>query len=144
VINVFVRQIVGWQVSATARMDFALDALEQVPCECCPAGENALIHQSELHVYLLEQLNEDGIEPSVVPSATPRTMRPHGHMSQAKEALKFLERFRSNSDVGCKKFADYNTAQICIKAIADRLSNAIGMKVIFSRTIVYASPTSEG
>jgi len=68
VIDAFARRIVGWRVSATARADFVLDALEQALHERCP--DSGLIHHSDRGVQYLsmrytERLIEAGIQPSV-------------------------------------------------------------------------------
>src|ERR1700730_15487738 len=70
VIDVFARRIVGWRVSAPARTDFALDALEQALHERGPRPENGLIHHSDRGVQYVsirytDRLSEAGIEPSV-------------------------------------------------------------------------------
>jgi putative transposase len=47
VVDVFARRIVGWRVSASARTDFvleALEALEQALYARCPRGSAGLIH----------------------------------------------------------------------------------------------------
>jgi transposase InsO family protein len=67
VVDVFARRIVGWRVSASARTDFVLDALEQALYARRPAG---LIHHSDrgaqyLSIRYTERLAEAGIEPSV-------------------------------------------------------------------------------
>jgi putative transposase len=69
VIDVFARRIVGWKVSASARTDFVLDALEQALHARRPA-EGGLIHHSDRGVQYVsirytERLAEAGIEPSV-------------------------------------------------------------------------------
>lgn len=68
VIDVFSRFIVGWKVSASARTDFVLDALEQALYARKPAGD--LIHHSDRGVQYVsirytERLAEAGIEASV-------------------------------------------------------------------------------
>jgi transposase InsO family protein len=68
VIDVFSRYIVGWKVSASARTDFVLDALEQALYAREPVGE--LIHHSDRGVQYVsirytERLAEAGIEASV-------------------------------------------------------------------------------
>ncbi|WP_442497352.1 IS3 family transposase [Methylobacter sp. sgz302048] len=68
VIDVFSRFIVGWKVSASARTDFVLDALEQAVYARRPAG--GLIHHSDRGVQYVsirytERLAEAGIEASV-------------------------------------------------------------------------------
>lgn len=68
VIDVFSRYIVGWKVSATARTDFVLDALEQALYARQPKGN--LIHHSDRGVQYVsirytERLAEAGIEASV-------------------------------------------------------------------------------
>lgn len=70
VIDVFARRIVGWKVSASARTDFVLDALEQAPHARRRDGDGALIHHSDRGVQYVsirytERLAEAGIEPSV-------------------------------------------------------------------------------
>ncbi len=70
VIDVFVRRIVGWRASSTARTDFVLDALEQALHERRPGEADALIHHSDRGVQYVsmrytERLIEAGIEPSV-------------------------------------------------------------------------------
>jgi putative transposase len=70
VIDVFARRIVGWRVSASARTDFVLDALEQALYERQPARQDGLIHHSDRGVQYVsirytERLVEAGIEPSV-------------------------------------------------------------------------------
>jgi putative transposase len=69
VIDVFARRIVGWKVSASARTDFVLDALEQALHARQPV-EGRLIHHSDRGVQYVsirytERLAEAGIEPSV-------------------------------------------------------------------------------
>ncbi|GAA0490340.1 IS3 family transposase [Pigmentiphaga daeguensis] len=69
VIDVFARRIVGWKVSASARTDFVLDALEQALHARRPT-EGGLIHHSDRGVQYVsirytERLAEAGIEPSV-------------------------------------------------------------------------------
>lgn len=69
VIDVYARRIVGWKVSASARTDFVLDALEQAVAARRPA-EGQLIHHSDrgaqyLSIRYTERLAEAGIEPSV-------------------------------------------------------------------------------
>jgi putative transposase len=68
VIDVFSRFIVGWKVSASARTDFVLDALEQALYARKPAG--GLIHHSDRGVQYVsirytERLADAGIEASV-------------------------------------------------------------------------------
>jgi len=68
VIDVFSRYIVGWKVSATARTEFVLDALEQALYARQPKG--SLIHHSDRGVQYVsirytERLAEAGIEASV-------------------------------------------------------------------------------
>jgi transposase InsO family protein len=68
VIDVFSRFIVGWKVSASARTDFVLDALEQAVYARKPTG--GLIHHSDRGVQYVsirytERLAEAGIEASV-------------------------------------------------------------------------------
>src|SRR5512144_1447923 len=70
IIDVFARRIVGWKVSASARTDFVLDALEQALYERPPVGPARLIHHSDRGVQYVsirytERLAEAGIEPSV-------------------------------------------------------------------------------
>jgi transposase InsO family protein len=69
VIDVFARRIVGWKVSASARTDFVLDALEQALHDRRPARQ-ALVHHSDRGVQYVsirytERLVQAGIEPSV-------------------------------------------------------------------------------
>jgi putative transposase len=69
VIDVFSRYIVGWKVSASARTDFVLDALEQAIYARRPA-QGSLIHHSDRGVQYVsirytERLAEAGIEASV-------------------------------------------------------------------------------
>lgn len=69
VIDVFARRIVGWRVSASARTDFVLDALEQALHARRPS-QGGLIHHSDRGVQYVsirytERLAEAGIEPSV-------------------------------------------------------------------------------
>jgi putative transposase len=69
VIDVYARRIVGWKVSASARTDFVLDALEQAVAARRPA-EGQLIHHSDrgaqyLSIRYSQRLAEAGIEPSV-------------------------------------------------------------------------------
>jgi putative transposase len=52
IIDVFARRIVGWRVSASARTDFVLDALEQAIYERKPEQQNGLIHHSDRGVQL--------------------------------------------------------------------------------------------
>jgi transposase InsO family protein len=68
VIDVFSRFIVGWKVSASARTDFVLDALEQALYARRPVG--SLIHHSDrgmqyVSIRYTERLAEAGIEASV-------------------------------------------------------------------------------
>jgi transposase InsO family protein len=68
VIDVFARRIVGWRVSASARTDFVLDALEQALH--ARRRTDTLIHHSDRGVQYVsirytERLAEAGIEPSV-------------------------------------------------------------------------------
>jgi putative transposase len=70
VIDVFARRIVGWKVSASARTDFVLDALEQALYARKPVGPARLVHHSDRGVQYVsirytERLAEAGIEPSV-------------------------------------------------------------------------------
>ncbi len=70
VIDVFVRRIVGWRVSSSARTDFVLDALEQALYARRPVGQSSLIHHSDRGVQYVsirytERLAEAGVEPSV-------------------------------------------------------------------------------
>ncbi len=69
IIDVFARRIVGWRVSATARTDFVLDALEQALHERRPT-QSSLVHHSDrgsqyLSIRYTDRLVEAGIEPSV-------------------------------------------------------------------------------
>lgn len=68
VIDVFSRFIVGWKVSASARTDFVLDALEQALYARRPTG--SLIHHSDRGVQYVsirytDRLADAGIEASV-------------------------------------------------------------------------------
>lgn len=68
-VDVYARRIVGWKVSASARTDFVLDALEQALYERRPT-QGGLIHHSDRGVQYVsirytERLAEAGIEPSV-------------------------------------------------------------------------------
>jgi transposase InsO family protein len=68
VIDVFSRFIVGWKVSASARTDFVLDALEQALYVRRPTG--SLIHHSDRGVQYVsirytDRLADAGIEASV-------------------------------------------------------------------------------
>jgi putative transposase len=68
VIDVFSRFIVGWKVSASARTDFVLDALEQALYARKPVG--GLIHHSDRGVQYVsirytDRLADAGIEASV-------------------------------------------------------------------------------
>jgi putative transposase len=70
VIDVFSRFIVGWKVSASARTDFVLDALEQALYARRPGRQGGLIHHSDRGVQYVsirysERLTEAGIEASV-------------------------------------------------------------------------------
>jgi putative transposase len=70
IIDVFARRIVGWRVSASARTDFVLDALEQALHERQPVQQDGLIHHSDRGVQYVsirytDRLVEAGIEPSV-------------------------------------------------------------------------------
>jgi transposase InsO family protein len=70
IIDVFARRIVGWRVSASARTDFVLDALEQALHERQPGGPDRLVHHSDRGVQYVsirytDRLFEAGIEPSV-------------------------------------------------------------------------------
>ncbi|WP_423915837.1 IS3 family transposase [Caballeronia sp.] len=70
IIDVFARRIVGWRVSASARTDFVLDALEQAVYERQPGAQEGLIHHSDRGVQYVsirytDRLAEAGIEPSV-------------------------------------------------------------------------------
>ena len=70
IIDVFVRRIVGWRVSSSARTDFVLDALEQALHERQPSRGDGLIHHSDRGVQYVsirytERLAQAGIEPSV-------------------------------------------------------------------------------
>lgn len=69
IIDVFARRIVGWKVSASARTDFVLDALEQALYARQPA-QGELVHHSDRGVQYVsirytERLSEAGVEPSV-------------------------------------------------------------------------------
>jgi putative transposase len=69
VIDVFARRIVGWQVSASLRTAFVLDALEQAISDRRPAL-NALVHHSDrgtqdLSMRYTDRLADAGIAPSV-------------------------------------------------------------------------------
>ncbi|MGJ0482900.1 MAG: IS3 family transposase [Methylomicrobium sp.] len=69
VIDVFSRYIVGWKVSASARTDFVLGALEQAIHARRPA-QGGLIHHSDrgvqyVSIHYTERLAEAGIEASV-------------------------------------------------------------------------------
>jgi putative transposase len=70
IVDVYARRIVGWKVSATARTDFVLDALEQALHARHRADDDRLIHHSDRGVQYVsirysERLAEAGIEPSV-------------------------------------------------------------------------------
>ena len=70
VVDVFSRFIVGWKVSASARTDFVLDALEQALYARRPVRHGGLIHHSHRGVQYVsirytERLAEAGIEASV-------------------------------------------------------------------------------
>ncbi len=70
VIDAFVRRIVGWRVSRSARADFVLDALEQALHDRRPVRQDGLVHHSDRGVQYVsirytERLAEAGIEPSV-------------------------------------------------------------------------------
>ena len=70
VIDVYARRIVGWKVSASARTDFVLDALEQALHARRRGDDERLIHHSDRGVQYVsirysERLAEAGIEPSV-------------------------------------------------------------------------------
>jgi len=70
VVDVYARRIVGWKVSASARTDFVLDALEQALHARRRADDARLIHHSDRGVQYVsirysERLAEAGIEPSV-------------------------------------------------------------------------------
>jgi putative transposase len=71
VIDVYARRIVGWKVSASARTDFVLDALEQaLHARRRASDSHRLIHHSDRGVQYVsirytERLAEAGIEPSV-------------------------------------------------------------------------------
>ena len=70
IIDVFARYIVGWRVSASARTDFVLDALEQALYARQPEQQDRLIHHSDRGVQYVsirytERLKDAGIEPSV-------------------------------------------------------------------------------
>ena len=69
VVDVFARRIVGWKVSASAKTDFVLDALEQALHARRPT-QGDLIHHSDRGVQYVsirytQRLAEAGIEPSV-------------------------------------------------------------------------------
>jgi putative transposase len=76
---VFAHYIVGWRVSASARTDFVLDALEQALYARRPGQEgDRLIHHSDrgaqyVSIRYTERLAEAGIEPSVGSVGTPMT-----------------------------------------------------------------------
>ena len=70
VIDVFARRIVGWKVSASARTDFVLDALEQALYARRAERDGSLVHHSDrgsqyVSIRYTERLAEAGIEPSV-------------------------------------------------------------------------------
>ena len=70
IIDVFSRYIVGWRVSASARTDFVLDALEQALYLRGPKQQEGLIHHSDRGVQYVsirytDRLLQAGIEPSV-------------------------------------------------------------------------------
>ena len=70
VIDVFVRRIVGWKVSRSARTDFVLDALDQALHARRRTDEERLVHHSDhgvqyVSIRYTERLAEAGIEPSV-------------------------------------------------------------------------------
>jgi putative transposase len=70
IIDVFARSIVGWRVSASARTDFVLDALEQALYARQPGQQDGLIHHSDhgvqyVSIRYTERLKDAGIEPSV-------------------------------------------------------------------------------
>ena len=70
IIDVYARYIVGWRVSATARTDFVLDALEQAIYARQPDRDGGLIHHSDrgsqyVAIRYTQRLAEAGIESSV-------------------------------------------------------------------------------
>jgi putative transposase len=70
VVDVYVRRIVGWKVSSSARTDFVLDALEQAMHARRREEDEALIRHSDrgtqyLSIRYTQRLAEAGIEPSV-------------------------------------------------------------------------------
>ena len=70
VIDVFARYIVGWRVSASARTDFVLDALEQALHDRRPLRKGGLVHHSDRGVQYVsirytQRLADAGVEPSV-------------------------------------------------------------------------------
>jgi putative transposase len=70
VVDVFARYIVGWRVSASARTDFVLDALEQALHARRPCQNDGLIHHSDrgaqyVSIRYTDRLLQAGIEPSV-------------------------------------------------------------------------------
>ena len=70
IIDVFARYIVGWRVSASARTDFVLDALEQALHLRGPGKQDGLVHHSDRGVQYVsirytDRLLEAGIEASV-------------------------------------------------------------------------------
>jgi putative (di)nucleoside polyphosphate hydrolase len=68
VIDVFARRIVGWRVSASARADFVLDALEQAVHARRPTQGGLIRHSDRgvqyVYIRYTERLAEAGIEPS--------------------------------------------------------------------------------
>jgi transposase InsO family protein len=70
VVDVFARYIVGWRVSASARTDFVLDALEQALHARRPCQNEGLIHHSDrraqyVSIRYTDRLLQAGVEPSV-------------------------------------------------------------------------------
>jgi putative transposase len=70
IVDVLARRIVGGRVSASARTDFLLDALEQALYARRPQGSAGLIHHSDrssqyVSIRYTERLAEAGVEPSV-------------------------------------------------------------------------------
>lgn len=70
VIDVYARRIVGWKVSASAKTDFVVDALEQALYARRRTDGKNLIHHSDRGVQYVshrytQRLAEAGIEPSV-------------------------------------------------------------------------------
>lgn len=65
--DVFVRRIVDWRVSANMHTDFVLDALEQALYDRQPERSESLIHYSErgyhyISIRYTKRLAEAGIE----------------------------------------------------------------------------------